>query len=200
MKITYILLDKDMTYEAYQSLTALLSPARREKIARLRFDGDKLRSLAAGLLLRRVIGDRSVTLGEHGKPYCDGVCFSLSHSGAMVAVGVDGAQIGIDVEKIAEEDRLRIAGRFFHPAERAYVQAASDQRRAFCEIWTRKEAYLKMTGEGISRELTGFDTTSPPLSRRLMTTRIGDYCLSVCSENLLNDKIDISESELNDLV
>lgn len=119
----------------------------------------------------------------------------------MAAIAVDNTEVGLDAEQIPEESRLKIADRFYHPAERAYVKKADDPCRAFGEIWTRKEAYLKMTGEGIATDLTAFDTTSSPLKEQLYTTRADDYCLSVCSEKPLGDIcVDISKLELKDLM
>ena len=201
MKIEYIVLDEALTFDRVSEYTQLLPPERQEKIARYRFDKDKLLSLAAGLLIRRAIGEKPITLGEHGKPYADGCFFSVSHSGRIAAIAVDDTELGMDVEQLPDESRLKIAGRFYHPAERQYVKQAEDPCRAFCEIWTRKEAVLKMTGEGISTDLTAFDTTSESLKAQLFTTAIEDYCLSVCFAEPIGDKaIQISELELKRLL
>lgn len=201
MKIEYIVLDEALTFDRVSEYTQLLPPERQEKIARYRFDKDKLLSLAAGLLIRRAIGERPITLGEHGKPYAHGCFFSVSHSGRIAAIAVDDTEIGMDVEQLPDESRLKIADRFYHPAERQYVKQADDPCRAFCEIWTRKEAVLKMTGEGISTDLTAFDTTSEPLKGQLFTTAIEDCCLSVCSREPIGDQpFDISELELKRLL
>lgn len=200
MKILYVDISR-YEYENLRRYEALLPPERREKIARYRFDGDKLRSLVAGLLLRREIGNRAITLGEHGKPYTEGIFFSLSHSGDIVAIAVDNVEVGMDVEQIAEESRLKIAERFYHPNEREAVRSADDHARAFTQIWTRKEAYLKMTGEGISTDLTAFDTTAPPLSEQIVTFDLEGYCLSICSADKINiEDIYISEIELSQII
>ena len=116
-------------------------------------------------------------------------------------IAVDDKEIGVDVERCPEETRLKVAERFYHPAELAYVRKAAQPRAAFCEIWTRKEAYLKMTGEGISIDLTAFDTTSAPLSEQLITRRIDGYCLSVCSQRPITEEAaHISKIELKDII
>lgn len=199
MKIAYVTTG-GLTFGMLTEYLPLLPPERQEKIMRYRFEEDKLRSLLAGLLIRRVTGGAPLRCGEHGKPLCDGVNFSVSHSGELVAIAVGDCAVGLDVEQIPPEDRLKIADRFYHPAERAYVRGADDPPVAFCEIWTRKEAVLKMTGEGIATDLTAFDTTAEPLSGQLFTTRIGDYCLSLCAEMPLKDNdIQISKLELKEL-
>ena len=201
MKIKYVILDENLRFDDVQAYAALLPPERQEKIARYRFEKDKLLSLAAGLLIRSVIGDKPITLGAHGKPFAQGVYFSVSHSGNIATIAVDETEIGLDVERVADDKRLKIADRFYHPNERDYVRDATDPCRAFSEIWTRKEAVLKMTGEGISTDLTAFDTTSSPLKDRLYTTAIDDYCFSLCSAEPIGERdADISLVELRELV
>jgi 4'-phosphopantetheinyl transferase len=202
MKIEYVVLDENLKIEDLKEAVALLPSERQAKIARYRFEKDKLLSLAAGLLIRRAIGESPITFGEHEKPYAEsGVYFSVSHSDRVAAIAVDDVEVGLDVEEIPDESRLKIADRFYHPREREYVREAADQCRAFCEIWTRKEAVLKMTGEGISTDLAAFDTTALPLSAQLYSSGLGDYCLSVCSAEPLGEKrIDISELELKELL
>ena len=203
MKIEYVILDENLRFEDVRPYVSCLPSQRQEKIARYRFERDKLLSFAAGLLIRHAVGERTILLGEHGKPYVDdkALCFSVSHSGRIAAVAADDMEIGLDVEQLPEENRLRIADRFFHPEERAYVAAAQDQRRAFCEIWTRKEAYLKMTGEGITTDLTAFDTVSSPLSAQMFTTAVDHCCLSLCSLIPIGERtVDISQIELKELI
>ena len=202
MKIEYVVLDEKLKIEELSGYIALLPHERQEKIARYRFEKDKLLSLAAGLLIRRAIGESEIALGEHGKPYAqNGVYFSVSHSGRVAAIAVDDIELGLDVEELPAPDRLKIADRFYHPREREVVHAAEEEERAFCRIWTRKEAYLKMTGEGISADLTAFDTTASPLSERLYTVDLDGYCLSVCCEEPMDESaIDISVIELKELL
>lgn len=201
MKIEYVILDDMLKFDDVSDYLTLLPQERQEKIARYRFEKDKLLSLTAGLLIRRAIGGSPIALGEHGKPYAEsGGFFSVSHSGSIAAIAVDDIEIGLDIEKLPDESRLKIADRFYHPAEREHVKRSGDPCRAFCEIWTRKEAVIKMTGEGISADLTAFDTTCALLSGQLYTTSVDEYCLSVCSAEPIGDReIYISKLELMDL-
>ena len=203
MKIEYIVLDENLKLSDLAGYEKLLPGYRKEKIVRYRFEKDQLRSVIAGLLIRRAIGDGEIVFGAHEKPYAkdSGIYFSVSHSGDVVAIAVDENEVGLDVEELPAENRLKIADRFYHPAERAYVHGAQDMPRAFCRIWTRKEAVLKMTGEGISTDLTAFDTTTEPLSGQLATVDLDGYCLSVCSEKAINSTdVYISEIELKGLL
>lgn len=202
MKILYTVLDA-IEYAAVERYAALLPDARREKIARLRFDGDKLLSLAAGLLIRRAVGDAPILLGEHGKPYVrdGGVFFSVSHSGRCAAIVVDQSEVGLDVEKLPAGDYMKIARRFYHPNELRFVESAADPARAFARVWTRKEAYLKQLGIGIATELEAIDTVGGELSERMSTFDLGAYAMSVCTEAAVpEEEIYISEIEIKELL
>ena len=200
MKIICTYLDT-IEYRDMARYAALLPAYRQEKIARLRFDSDKLLSLAAGLLIRYAVGDRPITLNEHGKPYISGgVYFSVSHSGSCAAIAVDSAEVGLDVEKLPQKDYGKIAQRFYHPNELKYVQSAEDQPRAFTRIWTRKEAYLKQLGTGIEADLSAFDTVSGELAEHIHSVDLDGYVLSVCAADMIPEEtIHISFKELNDL-
>ncbi len=90
----------------------------------------------------------------------------MSHSRGVGLVAVsDNREIGVDVEYIrpdfATED---IARRFFSPHEVSAFNALSKEMRvaAFFRCWTRKEAYIKAIGRGLSQPLDGFDVTLAP--------------------------------------
>ncbi|MDB9315783.1 4'-phosphopantetheinyl transferase superfamily protein [Spirulina sp. CS-785/01] len=95
------------------------------------------------------------TYSDQGKPalVSSPLQFNLSHSGEFALYGFTRqTPLGVDLEKIRPLPHLKLAQRFFQPQE---YQALSrlpprDQELAFFRIWTRKEAYLKATGEGIA--------------------------------------------------
>ena len=104
--------------------------------------------------------DRKVTepcyqYGKSGKPYLTDhpFQFNLSHSGNYVFCGVSEQEIGVDIQKIQGNQELRLAKRFFAGPERRALEACGDEerrRRMFFRMWVRKEAYGKLTGEGIA--------------------------------------------------
>lgn len=203
MEVKYVVLDDSVRFEDCERYLSLLPPERIDKISRYRFDKDKLRSLVAGLLIYRATGGAELSYGEHDKPYLKdgGLYFSVSHSGDVVAIATDTDEVGCDVEYIVSENRLKIADRFYHPSERDYVAGADDRSAAFTRVWTRKEAYLKMTGEGISSDLTAFDTSSSPLSEQIITFENDGWMLSVCSESKITEsEVYISKTELKDFI
>jgi 4'-phosphopantetheinyl transferase len=149
------------------ALVGLLDGHERDRLARLRRPADRARYLAAHALARLVLAplvgrdpaelafDRTCRCGEpHGKPAVPGgPGFSLSHAGDLVGVAVrpDGP-VGLDVEQArAVADLAALADHVGSPTERA--RGAADPA-AFFRMWTRKEALLKATGDGLATPMT----------------------------------------------
>lgn len=152
----------------------LLSPEERERTARFRVEKPRtdfiltrgtLRSLVAAYL-RTTPRDLSFRYSEHGKPLLDGpsdLRFNVSHTDGLALLAfVRKRQIGVDVEKInPAPDVRRLAERFFSVAERRALERLSgdELHAAFFRCWTRKEAYVKARGEGLSLPLHQFDVS-----------------------------------------
>jgi 4'-phosphopantetheinyl transferase len=106
--------------------------------------------------------------GPHGKPFlpCSTVNFNVSHSGDYLACAVTrDVPVGIDIERIRDIPELfAIARGHFSPRECEQLEAlpASYLTRGFFECWTRKEAFVKATGLGLSQGLDHFEVTSGP--------------------------------------
>lgn len=123
------------------------------------------------------------TIGTNGKPRLPSgenhreIEFSLSHSGEFAVVAVtQGQAVGVDIEKRDDKvDCLALAQRFFSLSERDDIacegQSTSLSRR-FYSCWTRKEAYVKATGHGMSRGLDHFDVTVAPRPAALRADRL----------------------------
>jgi 4'-phosphopantetheinyl transferase len=104
------------------------------------------------------------------------IAFNISHSGTVVLLAFTRArEIGVDVEQIRSDFEVdAIARRFFSPDERQQLAALPQEERfqAFFRCWTRKEAYIKATGDGLSLPLHQFDvSTLPGHSDALIATR-----------------------------
>jgi 4'-phosphopantetheinyl transferase len=106
---------------------------------------------------------------EFGKPRLanpvavSSLSFSLSHSGDLIriAIAID-RELGIDVELVDESVPIdSLVRRFFSVGEIAALQALPESRRraGFFSCWTRKEAYVKARGKGLSLPLDSFDVT-----------------------------------------
>ncbi len=150
----------------------LLGDNERERVARFRFEYLRRRYTIAHGFLRDLLGRYLGTppeklafeTGAHGKPFVRGTTlrFNLSHSEDLAACAVtSGRSVGVDVEYIRPVPELdAIAARFFAGGERERIGQANDPSRAFFECWTRKEAYIKGVGGGLSIPLTSFDTST----------------------------------------
>lgn len=92
--------------------------------------------------------------------------FNVSHSAglALIAIGSE-YRLGVDIEKIRNDaDTTSLAERFFSVRERAGLRALPSHLRVpgFFACWTRKEAFLKATGAGLSFPLADFSVTTHP--------------------------------------
>lgn len=181
------LTDHDMPVERFASW---LNDEERAKADRYRIPTKReefitVRGFLRGVLARLLDTDpASFTFmyGLHGKPYLaqrfagSTVSFNVSHSGrwALVAV-MPQRQLGVDVERARPKiDCQGLAKRFFSPAEADDLMSLppADRRDAFFACWTRKEAFVKAVGNGISLGLDKFDVSlRPGEPPKLLTTR-----------------------------
>ena len=105
-------------------------------------------------LIERPLIEPEYGYGRNGKPYFKDypIQFNLSHSGEYVLCGVSDQEIGVDIQEIRNANKVSLAKRFFSEGEcMALERCESDKERSqmFFRMWTRKEAYGKLTGEGI---------------------------------------------------
>lgn len=158
-------------------LRHLLSADERQRADRFAHLRDRERWTVARAGLRRIlaaylrVGPRLLRfeIGPYGKPHLapdSGLCFNLSHSGAVALVAVArGRDLGVDVERIAPETDLeQIAPLVFSAGELAeWTGLPQEQRRqGFFDAWSRKEAFIKAVGQGVSFGLQRFDVTLAP--------------------------------------
>jgi len=158
---------------------APLSAAERARAARFVFDLHRRRFAAGRTALRRILARHLGVPAEtvafvdqaHGKPAVAGLEFNLSHSDELALVAIsDGPPVGVDVERLRPVDgALTVAETFFAPSERAELLAAPPAERAlaFLRGWTRKEAFIKALGEGMSHPLTRFEVSLGAAARLL---------------------------------
>lgn len=160
---------------------AVLDTDERARAARFVRPVDRRRFVVAHALLRRTLADYTgvapadlviearpcLQCGEpHGKPGLvgPGPEFNLTHSAGVVAVAVaPDRPVGLDVQEMRELDHRGLSRRFFSPAERADIEAHGDAAglERFHQLWARKEAVLKATGEGITGGLGEVDAREP---------------------------------------
>lgn len=166
----------DPAVDSVKLFESSLSADESQRAARFHFTADRERFIFAHGCLRGILarylhcepGQLSFFMGEHGKPALvdKKIDFNLSHSGdyALIAIARD-RQVGIDVERVRLERELEsIAKRYFSTREVSELMALPSEQReaAFFNCWTRKEAYIKAHGLGLSLALDSFDVSLAP--------------------------------------
>jgi len=157
---------------------SILSSDELTRASRFHFEKDRLHFTrcrsALRLLLSRYLGMRAAEIRfdyqPSGKPELPAqqnprrLQFNVSHSAGLALVAVSAScRLGVDIEKVrADVDVTTLAERFFSARERAGLRALPDHLRvqAFFACWTRKESFLKATGDGLSFPLADFSVTT----------------------------------------
>lgn len=132
----------------------LITPERRNTLSRPMPAEDRLHGIAAGLLLRRVLGvreDAQLRRGEFGKPepVSGEVHFNLSHGGNYAVLAVHSAPLGVDIEAVAETMPSVLPRRALREEELRWLEQDPTPRR-FAWLWTRVESALKADGRGLA--------------------------------------------------
>lgn len=161
-------------------LREILSLDERARADRFHFPIHRERYTVARGTLRILLGrylhcppeSIAFSYGPQGKPALTAMStpepleFNVAHSGQVALLGfIWGRPVGVDVEHIRPlKDIAQMAARFFSAEEYQVWQsvAAEEQDAAFFNCWTRKEAYIKVIGEGLSHPLDRFVVTLRP--------------------------------------
>jgi len=160
-------------------LKRLLSADEVSRADRFHFARDRNHFIAARGLLRILLSaylginsdELRFSYAEKGKPSLEetqqsAINFNLAHShGMAIYAFAHGREVGVDLEYIREDlAGEKIAERFFSPREIAMLKSvpAELRKEAFFNCWTRKEAYIKARGEGLSMPLDEFDVSLAP--------------------------------------
>ncbi len=181
-----ILLDQP---EQLSRCAALLCAEESARAERFYFVHDRQRYTIGRGMLRLIVshylglppGDLCFTYNPYGKPALAaeqnavGLEFNLTHTGGHALCAVTyGHAVGVDLETIRSLDYLQMAEAVFSAHEQAALQSlpSSQHPIAFFNGWTRKEAYIKAHGRGLSMPLGDFDVTLvPDAPARLLATR-----------------------------
>jgi 4'-phosphopantetheinyl transferase len=157
----------------------LLSHDEQQRANRFIFERDRQRFITARGVLRVLLGrylelspeTLQFSYSEHGKPQLAfpanrDIRFNVSHSHELALYAfARSREIGVDVEHINEHRSTQaIAERFFSEREvETFLSVPRDQRvEAFFNCWSRKEAYIKGRGQGLSFSLRRFDVSLVP--------------------------------------
>jgi 4'-phosphopantetheinyl transferase len=175
---------------AVHRLQETLAADELDRAARFRFEGHRRHFIVRRGVLRAILGHYlgvepgvlRFAYSPYGKPALAapdsgrGLNFNLSHSQGLALYAFSrGRELGIDIEALRLDiEYERIARSFFSPREQAALMALPSEQRgqAFFCCWTRKEAYIKARGEGLSMPLHQFDVSLVPgEAARLLETR-----------------------------
>ncbi len=202
--VSVVQVNQEYIEQHFDELVERLYPERKSRVLAFRRKEPAYVSVVAGLLLQELVekqlgihpDELVLEKNENGKPWIKDhpeFYFNISHAGDYVVLAYGDVPLGVDIEQIRGKDNLRVAGRCFTEREYAYVSGqkeADDSLSAerFFYLWTMKESYLKLTGDGISVPLNSFEVdpvqkTVVGTSYRYFMLRMDEYWISVCSEN-----------------
>jgi len=161
-----------------EQLRQWLASDEQARASRFYFDHDRTRYIVGRGALRSILSGYLGTepnqlqfeYGLHGKPAltasCGQIHFNTSHSKGLGLCAVTRqCELGVDLELVRLViDAEQIAQRFFSAQENAVFQSLPVEQRqaAFSYCWTRKEAFIKAIGEGLSHPLDQFDVSFAP--------------------------------------
>jgi len=177
----------DASAEEVSAYYRLLSSEEQERALRFRVERPRTEFVLTRGTLRTLLAQyRGITPQEvqfryevRGKPALEdesGLCFNVSHTNGLALMAfVMRRTIGIDVENLVRGvDAQRLAERFFSERERQALRPlrGDELQAAFFRCWTRKEAYIKAKGDGLSLALHEFDVSIAEQDRdALLATR-----------------------------
>jgi len=183
-------LDLAAVAKGEQRWEQILSPDERARAARFHFPRDRQYFTAARAVLRTILASYEASdpkelvfrYSDKDKPFLSrrhtgsNVEFNVSHSGDVALLAfARRRELGVDVEKVRENfEHEAIARRFFSEQEQRQLAALAPAERyaGFFRCWTRKEAYIKAQGIGLSLPLHQFDVSlKPGDASALLSTR-----------------------------
>lgn len=196
----FYLLDASALPDPKEDKTALSGVPnwRRDYILRYLRPCDRKLSLGAWRLMESSLKQHgfsaeSVVICKNGKSECKGIYFNLSHSADMVLCAVSNVPVGCDIEKLTIAP-MEVAEHYFSKKERLYIADTSNSAEAdrrFFRLWTMKESYMKMTGEGmnLSPDRIEIDIDNLAVLRdgvlqscKLQNRPIDGYEISICTQ------------------
>lgn len=166
----------DLPAASVKLLESTLSTDESQRAARFHFPEDRSRYIVAHGSLRDILArylrcesrELNFYTDDYGKPALKDhkLEFNLSHSGEYALVAVtQKRKVGVDVELIRSDLEIEnIASRYFSQSEVSELLALPSEQRVlgFFNCWTRKEAYIKAHGSGLSLPLDSFDVSLTP--------------------------------------
>ena len=199
--------------ENLNQFLAALTREETEKVMRYRFEEDKIRSALGAWMMHRAFAEDypaeryEITRNAYGKPCYPPhllkkkpAYFNLSHAGDLVVLAKADTDLGVDVEQIRPVDFSRFRTVFSEEELRRIQQAAAPQE-AFFALWTKKEAFVKCIGKGMTA-LGEYDEKADAFTYTVH--RREGHIITVCSETaealggikVLEPELDLTQNEI----
>ncbi len=119
---------------------------------------------------------------KRGKPYAENINFSISHSDGRVMVSIAQCRIGADIQKINEQQNLSVAKKILTPSELSGIDT-----HEFFRLFTMKESYFKMTGQGLPLSPKSFSSFEKSYFK---TWEKDGYIICVCTKEKEENRIE----------
>lgn len=186
--------------ESLQQLIDTLPPWRREQAMNYKFEAGRRENALSYLLLCQMLKEHmgidampAFIIGEHGKPSLDlqscgtdtpPLHFNISHCKKGIACVIsDDSEVGIDIECTGRYSES-LSQYCMSDEENSRITQAPDADRLFTELWTRKEALLKLTGEGITDDIKNVLSSSRMDGVTITSYHKKDYVFSLAERGL----------------
>lgn len=208
VKLYYAKITKLYDEKCFEEKIRQIKEKRQVRILEHCQKKDRCQSLAASLLLKKALEEEGIcyeetcfTKEQGGKPKLlqNGLFFNLAHAQEMAVCVISDQQVGVDVERRdrlegkEQSRKLQIAKKILTPEEWKLWEKAGCQTEELISVWTKKESYVKMTGKGLTENLTTVDTLSNAFYQQILVD--DGYVISVCTalENERAQVKDLSE-------
>lgn len=164
----------------------VLSDKELAKISRYHHLEDQERYIVSKYLLRCIlshfinIAPSEIQFHQHKnkKPYVDGIEYNVSHSKNYLLIAFSPNPIGIDIEYLNKDfDFESLLSDYFAPEECAFINSGKDSKLNFYHLWTRKEAILKASGEGLTDHLNQLNVLEDYIIRRNINYHLDSFLI-----------------------
>lgn len=176
--------------------TSILSVEEISKAKRFHHKADKDSFIVRKIFLRKLLArllclqPENINFSNYRnkKPALAGVHFNSSHSKEYITIVLSSIPVGIDIEYLDRKINVEaLMSASCSPEESAFIIRSADRSLSFYTIWTRKEALLKATGEGLVDELDQVRVLNEMVERdqhfyQLQSLIEDDYIVSICAE------------------
>ncbi|PKM52555.1 MAG: hypothetical protein CVV02_00010 [Firmicutes bacterium HGW-Firmicutes-7] len=155
---------ESITDEYLEKIIRVLPLERRKKVRAFKFSIDQIQSAIGYMLLLYglrleygIFEELAFSYGKNGKPYLKNypnIYFNISHCKVGVVCAISDNEVGIDIEKVEAFD-LELGKYCCSPEELDRILSSNSPEAEFYSLWTKKESFLKLTGEGLNTDLKG---------------------------------------------